>query len=170
MKDLDMIRTIKSTSVQETIAAGRSFASELHRGDVVALYGELGSGKTQFVKGVCEAFSVQANVTSPSFIILNRYVGSDKLGEELLVYHLDLYRVRSSEELYDIGFEEFFYGNGICLIEWADMLQDLVPSNRHDVRLRSCDLEDHRMIEIEKISGDVGKTDGTLRNVRKIAL
>jgi tRNA threonylcarbamoyladenosine biosynthesis protein TsaE len=104
-----MIDTI-TTSVEETIALGRSFARSLKRGDVVALVGELGSGKTQFVKGVCEGLNVRSTVTSPTFVVLNRYEGRDEIGNELLVHHLDLYRIRSTQELYDLGYVMFSYG------------------------------------------------------------
>lgn len=151
-----MKQIFTTSSEAETISIAGSFAKGLERGDVVALYGELGAGKTQFVKGVSQALGVQESVTSPTFVILNRYAGKDSQGEELLVYHLDLYRVKSLEEIYDIGYEEFFYGNGICLIEWADLLGDLLPANRYDVTLKHGATEQQRQIEIERlISGEV---------------
>jgi tRNA threonylcarbamoyladenosine biosynthesis protein TsaE len=143
---------ITSSSEAETIALAKSFAATLQRGDVVALSGELGTGKTRFVKGVCEAFRAHNQVTSPSFIILNRYEGSDNRGGELLIYHLDLYRVKSVEEIYDIGFEEFFYGDGICLIEWAELLGDLLPHRRYEVRLAYGAGEQERRIEISRVT------------------
>ncbi|MBI3587134.1 MAG: tRNA (adenosine(37)-N6)-threonylcarbamoyltransferase complex ATPase subunit type 1 TsaE [Ignavibacteriales bacterium] len=145
---------VTTSSEAETIFVAGSFAKELKRGDVIALYGELGAGKTQFVKGVSQALGVQESVTSPTFVILNRYTGKDSRGEELLVYHLDLYRVKSLEEIYDIGYEEFFYGNGICLVEWADLLGDLLPLNRYDVTLKHGSIEQQRQIEIERIISD----------------
>ncbi|MBI3578545.1 MAG: tRNA (adenosine(37)-N6)-threonylcarbamoyltransferase complex ATPase subunit type 1 TsaE [Ignavibacteriales bacterium] len=145
-----MKQIFTTSSEAETISVAGLFAKGLERGDVIALYGELGAGKTQFVKGVSQTFSVQENVTSPTFVILNRYAGEDPQGEELLVYHLDLYRVKSLEEIYDIGYEEFFYGNGICLIEWADLLGDLLPANRYDVTLKHGATEYQRQIEIDR--------------------
>jgi len=137
-----------TTSPEETIALGREFATRLRRGDVVALFGELGSGKTQFVKGVCEAFNVRIAVTSPTFVLMNRYDGRDTAGEELLVYHLDLYRIRSAAEIYDIGYEEILNGDGICIIEWAEVLGDLLPPRRHEVQFRYGDRENERHIEV----------------------
>lgn len=125
-------------------------AAHLERSDILALTGELGAGKTQFVKGVCEAFGVREHIASPTFVILNRYTGRDQQGRELLLFHLDLYRVKSLEEIYDIGFEEFFYGDGIVMIEWAELLQDLLPARRYDIRLLLGSNENERLIEIER--------------------
>jgi len=145
---------ITTSSERETVEAAKSFAVTLRRGDVVALSGELGTGKTRFVKGICEAFQTHHQVTSPSFIILNRYEGVDEQGVELLIYHLDLYRVRSREEIYDIGYEEFFYGEGICLIEWPELLGDLLPTRRYDVHLGYGAGPDQRDIEILLVTGE----------------
>jgi tRNA threonylcarbamoyladenosine biosynthesis protein TsaE len=138
-----------TSSEEESLALARAFAGRLQRGDVVALLGELGTGKTLFVKGICEAFGAQEHVSSPSFIILNRYEGKDQSNRELLIYHLDLYRVKSLDEIYDLGYEEFFYGDGITLIEWAEQLGDLLPSKRYDVHLSYGESDSHRRITIE---------------------
>lgn len=119
-----------SKSPEETADHAASFASTLGRNDVVALIGELGSGKTQFVKGVCRYFEVEDLVSSPTFVMLHRYIGKDKRQNELLIYHFDLYRVKSLPEVLELGYEEFFHGNGICLIEWADRLGVLMPQIR----------------------------------------
>ena len=121
----------------------------MQRGDVVALLGELGTGKTLFVRGICEAFRAQERVSSPSFVILNRYEGKDQSDRELLIYHLDLYRVKSLDEIYDLGYEEFFYGEGITLIEWAEQLGDLLPAKRYEVHLSYGTSDTHRRITIE---------------------
>jgi tRNA threonylcarbamoyladenosine biosynthesis protein TsaE len=143
------IRT--TTSVTETIAYARAFAGRLRRGDVVTLFGDLGSGKTQFVKGVCQAFKTCTTATSPSFVILNRYNGTDERESELLVYHFDLYRVKSLTEIYDLGYEEFLQGDGICLIEWAEMLGELLPKRRYDIRFSLGADENERRIEISGV-------------------
>jgi tRNA threonylcarbamoyladenosine biosynthesis protein TsaE len=143
-----MIRVCTTTSAEETISFAGVFANNLQPGDVVALYGDLGSGKTQFVKGVCRTLNADAPVTSPSFVILNRYNGKDARGNELLVYHFDLYRVRSRIELYDLGYEEYFRGSGICLVEWAEMLGDLLPQRRYDINLSLGTEENERVIKI----------------------
>jgi tRNA threonylcarbamoyladenosine biosynthesis protein TsaE len=136
-------------SESETLNLARSFAGRLKRGDVVALLGDLGTGKTVFVRGVCEAFAAQKHVSSPSFVILNRYEGKDAKNQELLIYHLDLYRVKSLDEIYDLGYEEFFYGDGITLIEWAEQLGDLLPLNRYTVHLSYGDSDAQRRVTIE---------------------
>ncbi len=135
-------------TAEETVAYARTFAGRLRRGDVVTLFGELGSGKTQFVKGVCQAFKSMTPATSPSFVILNRYNGMDEQKSELLLYHFDLYRVKSITEIYDLGYEEFLHGDGVCLIEWAEMLGELLPEQRYDVRFSLGSDEHERRIEI----------------------
>ena len=146
-----MIAEQKTASAAETISFARAFASSLSRGDVIALFGDLGSGKTQFVKGVCEAFHCKAAATSPTFVILNRYEGKTDSGEELLLYHLDLYRITSPVEIYDLGYEEYFRGSGITCIEWADMLGRLLPKRRYDVHCKYGEQENERIVQIELI-------------------
>lgn len=124
-------------------------ASSLQRGDVVALYGELGAGKTQFVKGLCDGFRVRDAVTSPTFVILNRYSGVDGRNKEIFLFHFDLYRVQSAEEIYDLGYEEFLFGNGICVVEWAERLGTLLPSRRYDVKIAFGEGADERRISID---------------------
>lgn len=148
-----------TSSEEETLAVARTFAGRLERGDVVALRGELGAGKTRFVKGVCETFGAHHHVLSPSFIILNRYEGRDRDNEELLLYHLDLYRVKSLEEIYDLGYEEFLYGDGITLIEWAERLGDLLPAKRYDVRLAYGQTDFQRRITIEAVTSPAIQAD-----------
>jgi tRNA threonylcarbamoyladenosine biosynthesis protein TsaE len=145
-----IVGSLQSRSAGETRAAARSFAARLQRGDVVALYGQLGSGKTQFVKGVCDAFGAGEQATSPTFVILNRYDGRGHDGSELLLFHLDLYRIRSVEEVYDLGYEEFLYGNGITLVEWAEMLHGLLPTTRYDVYLTHGSEANVRTIDIDR--------------------
>jgi tRNA threonylcarbamoyladenosine biosynthesis protein TsaE len=140
-----------TSSEEETRAVARSFAMRLDRGDIVALQGELGTGKTRFVKGICEAFEASRHVSSPSFVILNRYEGRDRNHRPLYLYHLDLYRVKSVEEIYDLGFEEFAYGDNITLIEWSEQLGGLLPVRRFEVRLSYGDAEDERRISIELV-------------------
>jgi tRNA threonylcarbamoyladenosine biosynthesis protein TsaE len=144
----------RTTSEQETRKAARAMASRLQRGDVVALYGDLGAGKTQFVKGLCEALQVRDVVTSPTFVILNRYTGLENGNTEILIFHFDLYRVETAEEIYDLGYEEFFFGNGICVIEWAERLETLLPPRRFDVTILFGESEDERQISITRVGGN----------------
>ena len=146
-----MSELLRSTSEQQTREAARSMASSLQRGDVVALYGELGAGKTQFVKGLCDGFHVRDAVTSPTFVILNRYSGVDGRNKEIFLFHFDLYRVQSAEEIYDLGYEEFLFGNGICVVEWAERLGTLLPSRRYDVKIAFGEGADERRISIDRV-------------------
>lgn len=148
-----------SRSESETRRIARSFAGSLQLGDVVALYGELGSGKTQFVKGICEAFGIISHVASPTFVIQNRYEGKSHRGNNILLYHFDLYRLNTAEEVYDLGYEEFFFGDGICMVEWAERLGQLLPTSRYDVILALGKDEDVREISIEKVI-PVGRHEG----------
>lgn len=141
----------RTTSEEETRRVATACGHELRRGDVVALYGDLGAGKTQFVKGLCEAFGVSENVSSPTFVVLHRYRGRDQSGRELLIHHLDLYRVASAEEVFDLGYEELFFGDGLVVVEWAERLGSLLPPRRVDVHLAAGEGENDREIVIERV-------------------
>jgi tRNA threonylcarbamoyladenosine biosynthesis protein TsaE len=139
-----------SKSPEETSNYAFSFASSLRRNDIVMLIGDLGSGKTQFVKGVCRFFHVQDIISSPTFVMLHRYEGQDNRNEELLLYHFDLYKVKVESEILELGFEEFSQANGICLVEWADKLRELVPHRRNEIRFTLGSTENERRIDIER--------------------
>jgi tRNA threonylcarbamoyladenosine biosynthesis protein TsaE len=114
---------IRAVSVGETRSLGRQLADLLTDGDVVALYGDLGSGKTEFVRGVCTGLGIaEGAVRSPSFTLVNEYSGG-----RLNVFHVDAYRLSGPEEFADIGFEEYLGGDGVCLIEWAERIEALLP-------------------------------------------
>jgi tRNA threonylcarbamoyladenosine biosynthesis protein TsaE len=123
-----------TSSPEETQSLGAALAERLQPGDLLALRGDLGSGKTCLIQGICRGLQVDGYVTSPTFILINEYVGQVR-GRSLPVYHFDLYRIGSSEELEDLGAEEYFYGRGICLIEWAERAGDLLPPRRLDLTL-----------------------------------
>jgi tRNA threonylcarbamoyladenosine biosynthesis protein TsaE len=111
-----------SNSVEETIEAGYEFGKQLKRGDVVCLDGDLGAGKTHFVKGVASYFGIEPEkVSSPTYTLIHEYSG------DISVYHFDCYRLKSETEAIEIGAEEYFYGEGICLIEWPKKIGSLVP-------------------------------------------
>ncbi|HJV64978.1 MAG TPA: tRNA (adenosine(37)-N6)-threonylcarbamoyltransferase complex ATPase subunit type 1 TsaE [Geomonas sp.] len=116
--------SVLTRSGAETVQLGERLGRLLRPGDFVALVGELGAGKTQFAKGVAVGLDVDADtpVTSPTYTILNIYQG------RLPLYHFDLYRLEGAEEAEDLGFEEYFSGDGACLVEWAERLGDEVPS------------------------------------------
>ncbi|MEY2561797.1 MAG: tRNA threonylcarbamoyladenosine biosynthesis protein TsaE [Verrucomicrobiota bacterium] len=111
-----------SGSAEQTIAAGRTYGEQARRGDVFALTGDLGAGKTQFVKGFVSGVESRAEVTSPTFVLVHEY--SDG---RLPVYHFDFYRVEDRDSILRLGFDEYVFGDGVSLIEWADRHRDLIP-------------------------------------------
>ena len=110
-----------TSSPDETMELGRKIGEGLKGGDVVALVGELGTGKTLFTQGIVQGLGVKGYVKSPSFTIVNKYEGS------LPIYHLDLYRLGDVNEIYELGIEEYLYGDGVCIIEWAEKAYSLLP-------------------------------------------
>lgn len=118
-----------TSAPEQTQALGRRLAAELRRGDLVALQGDLGSGKTCLIQGLCAALGVTSRVNSPSFVLINEYSGQDDAGDEWPIRHFDLYRLNGSEELEDIGAREFFHDTeALCLVEWADRVPQLLPA------------------------------------------
>lgn len=139
MEDLHL----RSRSESETIQIGEQFAERLRVGDVVALEGDLGAGKTEFVKGVCRYFSVEDLVTSPTFSIINQYDGTTLYGDSVKIYHVDLYRIDSPKELADVGFDDMVFAHdAIKLIEWPDKASQLMPARRWNVRITADDQDD----------------------------
>lgn len=114
--------SILSTSARQTVRLGEQLAKHLNKGDIVCLQGELGSGKTTFIKGVAQGLKIAPKkVNSPTFVLMNAYQG------RLSLYHFDLYRIETADEMGAIGYEEFLYGDGIAIIEWAEKLKALTP-------------------------------------------
>lgn len=111
-----------SNSAKETFAAGRRYAQGARRGDVFALTGDLGAGKTQFVKGFVAGLGSNAEVTSPTFVLLHQYEDG-----RLPVYHFDFYRLDSRDAVMQLGFDDYVFGEGVSLIEWADRHADIIP-------------------------------------------
>lgn len=143
-----IVKSIVSRSEQETIDAGAELASALRPGDLVACYGELGAGKTRFIKGACRGLGVTAHVTSPTFTIVNEYAGSG-----VAVFHFDFYRIEGVHELREIGFDEYLDRGGICLIEWPERVAPLLPADRFDVYVSPGESAAERMIRIERMNG-----------------
>ena len=141
------MQTILTYNEQETIDAGKQFALTLQPGDVVACYGDLGAGKTRFIKGVCETLGVHKHVTSPTFTIMNVYTT-----ETGTIYHFDLYRITSPDELFELGFEEYTTGTGICLIEWAEKAEEMLPRERYDVQFVLGASENERQITVRVVA------------------
>lgn len=112
-----------SKNEQDTIAFAKEFASKLHKGDIIVLSGELGSGKTKFVQGVLKYFGLEDEISSPTFTIVNEYSKDD-----INVYHFDVYRLADVDEFYAMGGDEYF-SNGICLIEWGELIESILPEH-----------------------------------------
>ena len=121
--------TIISKSEAETEAAGEQFAKTLPDDAVVALYGDLGAGKTAFVRGMARGLGIDARVSSPTFTIVNEYLGSREL------YHFDMYRLGSSDELFDIGWEDYLSRGGVCAVEWSENVADAFEGDQICVRI-----------------------------------
>ena len=132
-----------SNNEDETKAIGFNLASKLNKKDIVILTGDLGSGKTMFTKGFAHAMGID-DITSPTFTIIKEYVG------ELPLYHMDVYRLEDSHE--DIGIEEYFDKGGVTIIEWADMIKDILPEERLDIKIKIAD--DNTRILILKPHGE----------------
>lgn len=118
---------LKINSLEEIGAVAEKFVRLAMQEDTVfAFNGQMGAGKTTFIKALCEALGVSETVTSPTFAIVNEY-RSDETGE--LIYHFDFYRIKKLEEAYDMGCEDYFYSGAVCLIEWPELVEDLLPGN-----------------------------------------
>ncbi len=141
-----------SASEDETNRIGKTFSEALRPGDIVSLSGEIGAGKTEFVKGICEYFGVEDIVSSPTFTIINQYFGTTGEGEEITMYHVDLYRIKSAGELAEIGFQECMYAeNAVKLVEWPENAGDLMPQAEWEIAINFDGENDNkRTIEIRR--------------------
>ena len=127
--------TVQSES--ELAQAARTFVQAMDQATVFAFYGKMGAGKTTFIKALCEALGVSDVVNSPTFSIVNEY-RSDTTGE--LVYHFDFYRIEKIEEVYDMGYEDYFYSGALCFIEWPELVEELLPGDA--VKVTVTEVED----------------------------
>ena len=116
-----MIEIFETSSVSETIKLGEEFAKNAKEGDIYCLSGDIGAGKTHFTKGFAKGLSIDEEITSPTFTIVNEYDGRLKL------YHFDVYRIEEIYEMDDTGYEDMFFSNGVCLIEWAEIIEEIIP-------------------------------------------
>lgn len=143
----DFAITTKNES--ETINLGVKIASSLKNGDVIALYGDLGSGKTRLVKGICLGLDVKQMVNSPTFIIVNEY-NSAKFHN---IFHFDLYRLRSEDEILAMGFDDYLKNRGIVIIEWPEHAERLLPEGTIKIHIsHSVENENERWIKVEGVA------------------
>ncbi|MBQ9231459.1 MAG: tRNA (adenosine(37)-N6)-threonylcarbamoyltransferase complex ATPase subunit type 1 TsaE [Prevotella sp.] len=115
---------ISIKSIDTIREAAREFISHIGEARVFAFYGKMGAGKTTFVKAICEELGSTDVITSPTFAIVNEYTA-----KQSPIYHFDFYRIKKLEEVYDMGYEEYFYSGALCLIEWPELIEDILPDD-----------------------------------------
>lgn len=130
------MRTIKIKNENETRKFGEELAGTLKAGDIIALIGDLGTGKTTLTKYIARELGIMQAITSPTFNIICEYHEG-----RLPLYHFDVYRLNSSDEMLELGYEEYFFGDGVCIVEWADKIQDLLPENTKRIYITYGDQE-----------------------------
>ena len=140
-KNMSEERIIKTES--DTRELGLKLAEQANAGDVIALVGDLGTGKTALTRYIAEGLGIKDTISSPTFTIVKEY----KSGR-LPLYHFDVYRLGDSEEFYDIGGEDYLYGDGLCVIEWAEIIEDALPENTTVIRIEYGESEGERLVKI----------------------
>jgi len=138
-----------TNSESETTAAGEVFAKRLRPGDVVAMYGDLGAGKTAFIRGMAAGLGLPVRVCSPTFTIVNEYLGPVPL------FHFDMYRLKNADELFEIGWEDYLSRGGICAVEWSENVEDAFSDDVYRIKINKLG-DQQREIEIE-VPGEGGK-------------
>jgi tRNA threonylcarbamoyladenosine biosynthesis protein TsaE len=152
---------IYSESVRQTLDLGARVARQLRPGDIICLFGGLGSGKTVLAKGVADGLGVdKKDVQSPTFVIMRQYDG------RLPLYHFDLYRLHGPDQVRDLGYEEYLFGQGVAIIEWAERLGDLTPESYLKVSLKTAG-ENRRVISMTAVGG---RYKGVLRAINEDTL
>ena len=141
------VMEFETFSPEETLELGRKFGREAQPGEVYTLVGDLGVGKTVFTQGIADGLGITEPVSSPTFTIVQVYEEG-----RMPFYHFDVYRIADLEEMDEIGYEDYFYGDGVCLIEWAEQIEELLPENVIAITIEK-DLEkgfDYRRITLEE--------------------
>ncbi len=120
----------ESLGKKDTFELGKRFGGRVKSGDIYLLHGDLGVGKTVFTKGFAQGIGITEPITSPTFTLIQEYEEG-----RLPLYHFDVYRIGDVEEMYDLGFEGYFYGEGVCLIEWASRIKEILPSSCYEITI-----------------------------------
>ena len=144
---MEQIQIIESFSPEETLELGRKMGREANPGDVYTLVGDLGVGKTVFTQGIAEGLEIEESICSPTFTIVQVYEEG-----RMPFYHFDVYRIGDIEEMDEIGYEDYFYGEGLCMIEWANLIEEIIPTHHKEITIEK-DLEkgfDYRKITIKE--------------------
>lgn len=142
---MKQVKIIESYSPEDTLNLGREMGQNAQPGDVYTLIGDLGVGKTVFTQGIAEGLEIEESICSPTFTIVQVYEEG-----RMPFYHFDVYRIGDVEEMDEIGYEDYFYGEGLCMIEWANLIEEILPSKRKEITIEK-DLEkgfDYRKITI----------------------
>ena len=122
---------IKISNLDNIQEAASAFIQQIGDHKVFAFYGSMGAGKTTFVKAICESLGVDDVITSPTFAIINEYHADDRV-----IYHFDFYRIKKLEEVYDMGYEDYFYSGSLCFIEWPELIEELLPKDAVKVSIK----------------------------------
>ena len=122
---------IKISSLDNIREAAKAFLAGLGTSKVFAFYGKMGAGKTTFIKAICEELGVSDVITSPTFALVNEYTA----GNGDAIYHFDFYRIKKLEEVYDMGYEDYFYGGSLCFLEWPELIEEILPEDATKVTI-----------------------------------
>ena len=138
---------IKINSLDNIREAAKQFIAAMEENTVFAFYGKMGAGKTTFIKAICEELGVTDVINSPTFAIVNEY-RSDETGE--LIYHFDFYRIKKLDEVYDMGYEDYFYSGALCFIEWPELVEEVLPGDAVKVTIEEVE-DGTRSVRLESI-------------------
>lgn len=153
---------IKVCNLNDTEIVGKIISNHLHKGSVLCLDGDLGAGKTTLTQFIAKEFGIDEYITSPTFTIIKEYEGT------LPFYHMDVYRIDSEDDMYDLGYEEYIYSEGVTIIEWSQKICNILPANRINIYIQRVDDENMRIFLItgeghayEKITEELKNYENT---------
>lgn len=135
---------LKINNLNDIPEAAQRFADQMGDNKVFAFYGDMGAGKTTFIKAICEVLGVKETITSPTFAIVNEY----KSGSGDPIFHFDFYRINKLEEAYDFGYEDYFYSGNVCFIEWPELIEPILPLDIVEVSIRETE-SGSRVVEVK---------------------
>lgn len=142
---------IETRTSEETFQLGKRLGKTAQRGDIYALVGDLGVGKTVFSKGFAEGLAIDEVISSPTFTLINEYQGG-----RLPLYHFDIYRIEEAEELDAIGFQDYIYGDGVCLVEWANRTPEIFPEHTVWIKIEKDYMqEDYRKVSVDRQPAEI---------------